>query len=140
MDGYKAILTRYFSLWVSEYDIFYKLVENSGFISEFVSKRPLDITIYVETIVIANSKQIIKLQTLFTDMIDKFGYSRSASNYLKCNYKSRIKAYHKFFNESLILRIQNKPQINTFINQHKHNLLTLLESQQNLIKNLLKDI
>lgn len=140
MDGYKVVLTRYFSLWVSQYDIFYRLVETSGFISEFESKRPLDITVYVETIVIANSRQIVKMQTLFDEMINKFGYSRAASKYLKDKYKSKVRSYHKFFNESLIMKIQNKPQANTFINQHKHNLIALLKNQQNLIKKLLKDI
>jgi len=140
MDGYKAILVRYFSLWVYEYDIFYKLVEKSGFISTFESKRPLDITIYMEAILVANSRQIVKIQTLLTDMVAQFGYSRVASNYLKERYKSNVRAYHRFFNQSLIMKIENKSQPNSFINQHKINLLSLLSDQQELIKNLLKDI
>lgn len=130
MEGYKAVLTRYFSLWVAEYDVFYKLVDNSGFVTDFGSKRPLDITVYIETIVIANSRQIVKLQTLYTEMINKFGYSKTASHFLKNKYKQKVKGYHKFYNQALIMKIENKPQTNSFINQHKHNLLLLLKNQQ----------
>lgn len=139
MEGYKAVCTRYFSLWVAEYDQFYTLIEQSGFIGKFESRRPLDVTLYVETILMANSRQLKRLKSLYEEMIKKFGYSKSAYKYLRTRFEKRVKAYCAFFNSSLIQRLKDKPETNAFIIQHKNNLINLLINHQSVLKNEFKE-
>lgn len=140
MEGYKAVLTRYFSLWVAYYDRFYRLIEQSGFIASFESTRPLDITVYIETIIIANANHFKELETLYIEMLEKFGYSKSAYRFLKEKFQYKVKSYAKFFNKSLIQKISNKHQQNAFIDHHKDNLLELLVNQEKRIKDTFKKI